>query len=219
MMFCDKSRPRIEVAPCSRMQREALPKPQPRSMTRMRIDGSTSVPAAKLCQGARTDHLQGDNGDATMRAADHQAAWPIVVSKVQQGTKFATDGADVGFVPIRVIPGGEFVNSAQASCKMQRAVVTYLLSSVVNGLVFGSLHFMVSTGLMPNLGIMGNRARQTSGRASSFTPCSVRAVPQPSSGPRRDRRSCAIGGHPCTSRRAASSLKCLLRRASGSPDR
>lgn len=59
-------------------------------------------------------------GDVTMRAADHQAAWPIVVSKVEQGAKFATDGTDMGFVPIRVIPGGDVVNSVQATCKMQR---------------------------------------------------------------------------------------------------
>lgn len=51
------------------------------------------------------------------------------------------------------------------------------------------------------------------------TPYLVRGDPRPSSGPRRGRRSCATGGHPCTSLRAASNSRSRSRRATGSPDR
>jgi len=59
-------------------------------------------------------------GKVTIRPADHQLAWPIVVSKVEQGAKFPFDGTDMGFVPLKIIPAEEAVNAVQTSCKMQR---------------------------------------------------------------------------------------------------
>ncbi len=58
-------------------------------------------------------------GDLTMRAADHQALFPIVVARVQKGAKYGADGTDLGFVPVRVIQGVAAANPVQAACHME----------------------------------------------------------------------------------------------------
>jgi branched-chain amino acid transport system substrate-binding protein len=59
-------------------------------------------------------------GEMSMRAADHQAQMPIVVSIVAQDAKFKVDDTPMGFKPVKVLTATEASTPAQASCKMQR---------------------------------------------------------------------------------------------------
>jgi len=59
-------------------------------------------------------------GEITMRASDHQALLPMVVSTVTKDAKFKADDTDIGFKPVKVFSAEEAATPAQASCKMQR---------------------------------------------------------------------------------------------------
>jgi len=59
-------------------------------------------------------------GELSMRAADHQALLPIVVSTVTKDAKYKVDDTDMGFKPVKLFTGQEASTPAQASCKMQR---------------------------------------------------------------------------------------------------
>ncbi|KQP17843.1 branched-chain amino acid ABC transporter substrate-binding protein [Pseudorhodoferax sp. Leaf267] len=59
-------------------------------------------------------------GEMSMRAADHQAQLPMVVSTVTKDAKYKVDETDMGFKPVRVFTAAEASTPAQASCKMQR---------------------------------------------------------------------------------------------------
>lgn len=59
-------------------------------------------------------------GEITMRAADHQALLPIVVSTVAKDAKYKVDDTDMGFKPVKVLSAAEAAVPAQDSCKMQR---------------------------------------------------------------------------------------------------
>jgi branched-chain amino acid transport system substrate-binding protein len=59
-------------------------------------------------------------GEMTMRASDHQALLPMVVSVVSKDAKFKGDETDIGFKPVKVFSAEEAATPAQASCKMAR---------------------------------------------------------------------------------------------------
>jgi len=59
-------------------------------------------------------------GELSMRAADHQALLPIVVSEVGKDAKYKVDGTSMGFVPVRTLTAAEAATPVQASCKMKR---------------------------------------------------------------------------------------------------
>lgn len=59
-------------------------------------------------------------GEIGMRAADHQALLPIVVSTVSKDAKYKVDETDMGFKPVKVFSAAEAAVPPQASCKMQR---------------------------------------------------------------------------------------------------
>lgn len=59
-------------------------------------------------------------GEMSMRAADHQAQLPMVVSTVTRDAKYKVDETDMGFKPVRVFSAAEASTPVQASCKMQR---------------------------------------------------------------------------------------------------
>ena len=59
-------------------------------------------------------------GEMTMRASDHQALLPMVVSVVSKDAKFKADETDIGFKPVKVFSAEEAATPAQASCKMAR---------------------------------------------------------------------------------------------------
>lgn len=59
-------------------------------------------------------------GEASMRAADHQAQIPMVVSIVSEDAKFKVDGTNLGFKPMRVFTAAEASSPVQDECKMVR---------------------------------------------------------------------------------------------------
>ena len=61
-------------------------------------------------------------GEMRMRAADHQALLPIVVSMVDKEARLKADGSDMGFKPVKRFTAEEAATPAQASCTMKRPV-------------------------------------------------------------------------------------------------
>jgi len=81
-------------------------------------NGTLNVPAfAKLLE---TTKIKTPMGEISMRADDHQALLPIVVSTVTKDAKIKSDDTDMGFKPVKAYTGEEASSPAQASCKMQR---------------------------------------------------------------------------------------------------
>jgi len=64
--------------------------------------------------------IQTPMGEMSMRAADHQAQLPMVVSTVTKDARFKADDTEMGFKPVKVFSAAEASTPAQASCKMQR---------------------------------------------------------------------------------------------------
>jgi branched-chain amino acid transport system substrate-binding protein len=64
--------------------------------------------------------IQTSMGEVAMRADDHQALLPLVVGVVSKDAKYKVDGTDMGFKPVRLIPGPEAAGPVQPSCKMER---------------------------------------------------------------------------------------------------
>jgi len=82
--------------------------------------GNLNVNAlARALESARVRTPLGELG---MRAADHQALLPMVVSTVAKDAKFKAEGTDMGFKPVKVFGGQEAAAPAQPSCRMQRPV-------------------------------------------------------------------------------------------------
>lgn len=59
-------------------------------------------------------------GEMSMRAQDHQAQLPMVVSTVTKDARYKVDETDMGFKPVRVFSAAEASTPVQASCKMLR---------------------------------------------------------------------------------------------------
>ncbi|ARP80656.1 branched-chain amino acid ABC transporter substrate-binding protein [Bordetella genomosp. 8] len=59
-------------------------------------------------------------GEMSMRAADHQAQLPMVVSTVARDARYKVDNTDMGFKPVLLLTAQEASTPAQASCKMKR---------------------------------------------------------------------------------------------------
>jgi branched-chain amino acid transport system substrate-binding protein len=64
--------------------------------------------------------IQTPMGQLSMRASDHQALLPIVVSSVTKDAKFKVEETDMGFKPVKLFTAEEAAAPAQASCKMPR---------------------------------------------------------------------------------------------------
>jgi branched-chain amino acid transport system substrate-binding protein len=73
-----------------------------------------------LAKAIETAKVKTPVGEMTMRAADHQALLPLVVSTVAKDAKFKADDTDMGFKPVKVFPAAEAATPAQASCRMER---------------------------------------------------------------------------------------------------
>lgn len=74
----------------------------------------------QLAKAMESSRVKTPNGEMTMRAADHQALLPIVVSTVAKDAKYKADDTDMGFKPVKLFSAAEAATPAQASCKMQR---------------------------------------------------------------------------------------------------
>jgi branched-chain amino acid transport system substrate-binding protein len=93
------------------MVAEALKRTQPQG-------GNLNVNAfAKLLE---TVKVQTPVGEMSMRAEDHQALLPMVVSTVTKDAKYKVDDTDMGFKPVKLFTATEAATPVQPSCKMQR---------------------------------------------------------------------------------------------------
>ena len=93
------------------MVAEALKRSKP-------VNGALDVNA--FAKTLETTKLKTAGGEVSMRASDHQALMPMVVSVVSKDAKYKADGTALGFKPVKVFSGEEASTPAQASCKMQR---------------------------------------------------------------------------------------------------
>ncbi len=78
------------------------------------------IDATAIAKALETTRIETDLGPLTIRAADHQAELPIVVSQVSKDAVYKIDGTDMGFKPVKVFSGESVVNPVQSSCRMQR---------------------------------------------------------------------------------------------------
>lgn len=60
------------------------------------IPEAFEINVEEIAKSLEKTSYKAPTGDVTMRPADHQLAWPIVVSSVEQGSKFPYDGTDMG---------------------------------------------------------------------------------------------------------------------------
>jgi branched-chain amino acid transport system substrate-binding protein len=73
-----------------------------------------------LARALETARIKTPMGDMSMRAADHQAQLPMVVSTVAKDARFKVDDTDMGFKVVRRFTAEEASIPAQASCVMKR---------------------------------------------------------------------------------------------------
>jgi len=59
-------------------------------------------------------------GEMSMRAADHQALLPMIVSTVTKDAKYKVDATDMGFKPVKRFTAEEAATPVQSSCVMKR---------------------------------------------------------------------------------------------------
>lgn len=81
-------------------------------------DGAIDVNA--IGKALENVKLKTPMGEASMRAADHQAQIPMVVSIVAEDAKFKVDGTPYGFKPMKVFTAAEASSPVQDACKMNR---------------------------------------------------------------------------------------------------
>ena len=73
-----------------------------------------------LAKAIETAKVKTPVGEMSMRAADHQALLPMVVSTVTKDAKYKADETDMGFKPVKLFSASDAATPAQASCTMQR---------------------------------------------------------------------------------------------------
>ncbi|MDH6590549.1 branched-chain amino acid transport system substrate-binding protein [Variovorax sp. TBS-050B] len=83
------------------------------------VNGRLDVNA--LARAIETAKVMTPMGEMRMRAADHQALLPIVVSTVTKDARYKADGTDMGFKPVRRFSAEEASTPAQPACAMKRA--------------------------------------------------------------------------------------------------
>lgn len=73
-----------------------------------------------LAKALEQTRLATPMGEWAMRASDHQAQLPMVVSMVSPDAKYKVDGTALGFKPVKVFAAADISTPLQASCKMNR---------------------------------------------------------------------------------------------------
>ena len=84
------------------------------------LDLSKKIEVAAIASALEKTQITTPAGEVSVRAADHQALVPLIVSKVSPEAKYKREGLTLGFKPVRVIAGQDAVNPVQPTCKMQR---------------------------------------------------------------------------------------------------
>lgn len=81
-------------------------------------NGALNVNA--FAKALETAKIKTPMGELSMRASDHQALLPMVVSTVAKDAKFKVDDTAMGFKPVKVFTAEEASTPLQSNCKMQR---------------------------------------------------------------------------------------------------
>jgi len=89
------------------------------ALRRVKPEGG-ALNAVAFAKALEATRIKTPMGDLSVRAADHQALLPIVVSTVTKDAKFKVDETDMGFKPVKLFTADEAAVPVQASCKMQR---------------------------------------------------------------------------------------------------
>ena len=84
------------------------------------LDLSKKIEVAAIASALEKAKITTPAGEVSVRATDHQALVPLIVSKVSPEAKYKREGLTLGFKPVRVIAGQDAVNPVQPTCKMQR---------------------------------------------------------------------------------------------------
>ncbi|MCO5065267.1 MAG: ABC transporter substrate-binding protein [Rhizobiaceae bacterium] len=84
------------------------------------LAGKDKVTAEDMVIALENTKMQTSIGEISYRKEDHQIITPVVVSKVSKDAKYKADGTDMGFKPVKVIPGSEAISAVQDNCKMER---------------------------------------------------------------------------------------------------
>ena len=84
------------------------------------LDLSKTIDVLAIASALEKASITTPAGDIRVRAEDHQAIVPLIVSKVSPEAKYKREGRAIGFKPVRVITGQDAVNPVQPTCKMQR---------------------------------------------------------------------------------------------------
>lgn len=90
------------------------------ALKRTKANAGGDLDVNAFARAMETAKVKTPLGEISMRAADHQALLPMVVSTVAKDAKYKVDDTDMGFKPVKVFTAAEAATPAQASCKMQR---------------------------------------------------------------------------------------------------
>lgn len=80
--------------------------------------GKDGVNVNAIGKALETVKVKTPMGEASMRAADHQAQIPMAVSIVSEDAKFKVDDTDLGFKPMKIFTAAEASSPVQEDCKM-----------------------------------------------------------------------------------------------------
>lgn len=89
------------------------------ALKRVKPEGG-SLNVNLLARALETAKVKTPIGEISMRASDHQALLPMVVSTVSKDAKYKADDTDMGFKPVKLFTAAEAATPAQVSCNMQR---------------------------------------------------------------------------------------------------
>jgi len=84
------------------------------------LDLSKKIDVSAIASALEKANITTPAGEIGMRAEDHQAIVPVIISKVSPDAKYKREGLNLGFKPVRVIAGKDAVNPVQSACKMER---------------------------------------------------------------------------------------------------
>ncbi|MGB3719572.1 MAG: branched-chain amino acid ABC transporter substrate-binding protein [Proteobacteria bacterium] len=82
--------------------------------------GGGDIKVSEIAKALEKASLDTPMGKITVRAEDHQAVIPVVVSKVIENPKYPVDGTKYGFGVVEIIPGPDAIYPVQEACKMER---------------------------------------------------------------------------------------------------
>src|SRR5690606_32452758 len=82
--------------------------------------GGGEIDVSRIALALEDASIETPVGPISIRAEDHQAVLPVVVSKVVENPEHPADGTNLGFAVVKVNPGEDIMYPVQDSCSMDR---------------------------------------------------------------------------------------------------